>query len=89
MIEEKRRFKAMLEGFPDIAAYWDLDAMKTTLKSSEGLPLSSGELILVDFFLSIWFGRTVNFDFIRAAERLSNDNKILIMDWFMHPYYPR
>ncbi|WP_241576737.1 hypothetical protein [Rosenbergiella collisarenosi] len=78
----------VIEEYPDIAVYWDFEAMKTTLKSSEGLPLSGGELIMVDFFLSVWFGKTMNFDFHRAAGKLSGNNKSVIMDWFMNPYYP-
>jgi len=78
----------MVEAYPDIACYWDFDAMKAKVKTSEGLPLSRGECILADFFLSVWFGRNVNFDFIRAAGVLSNDNKRVITNWFMDPFWP-
>jgi len=88
MTESQMKFEVMLEQYPDIACYWDFETMKAKIKTSEGLPLSRGELIMVDFFLSVWFGRNVNFDIIRAAGYLSNDNKRIITNWFMDPFWP-
>ena len=88
MTEGQIRFELMVNDYPDIACYWDFDAMKVTIKTSEGLPLSKGECLMVDFFLSVWFGRNTSFDFIKAAGVLSNNNKKVISDWFLSPFWP-
>ena len=84
----KIKFKAMVENYPDIACYWNFDDWSVKIKSSEGLPLTGGELVMCDFFLSVWYERGDKFDLIRAARVLSNDNKRVITDWFMNPYAP-
>lgn len=88
MNEGKIRFEVMLESYPSLYTYWDFENYKAKVKSSEGLPLSSGEKILMDFFLSVWFHKNSGFELIRAAGVLSTDNKRVITDWFLDPFWP-
>lgn len=88
MTEGQIRFQVMVEAYPQIACYWDFESREAKVSSSEGLPLSRGERLMVDFFLSVWFNRNQNFDFIDAAGVLSSDNKHVIMEWFLAPFWP-
>jgi len=82
------RFEVMVSAFPDLAHYWDFEKREVSVKSADELPLSSGERILMTFFLSVWFGRNVDFDITRAAGVLSTENKRVIMQWFLDPFWP-
>lgn len=88
MTEEKIRFKHMIEQYPDLAMYWDFEKQEVLVSTADDLPLSSGERILMTFFLSVWFGRNVNFDITRAAGVLSTENKRVISEWFLDPFWP-
>ncbi|EIC83131.1 hypothetical protein [Serratia sp. M24T3] len=81
-------FKQMVEQFPELEGYWDFEEQAVKVKSAEDLPLSSGEKILMTFFLSVWFNRNVNFDITRAAGYLSTENKRVITPWYMEPFWP-
>jgi hypothetical protein len=50
--------------------------------------LSSGQQILMTFFMSVWFGRNKDFDITRAAGVLDNSNKQIIADWLLDPFWP-
>jgi len=78
----------MVEQFPDLAGYWDFEEQKVKVISVEDLPLSTGEIILMTIFLSVWFNRNVDFDITRAAGYLSTENKRVITQWFMEPFWP-
>ncbi|WP_227969083.1 hypothetical protein [Rouxiella badensis] len=78
----------MVEKHPELAEYWDFEEQPVKVKSAEDLPLSSGEKILMTSFLSVWFNRNVNFDITRAAGILCTDNKRVITQWFMEPFWP-
>lgn len=88
MTNDQIRFQAMLEQYPNLYCYWDFDNREVKVKTADDLPLSSGEKILMTFFLSVWFGRNVNFDITRAAGVLSTENKMVIAQWFLDPFWP-
>lgn len=88
MTEPQLRFKNMIDAYPALSVYWDFNERSTSIKTSKDLPLSSGEKILLDFFLSVWFGKNVNFDITRAAGVLSSENKTVISEWFLDPFWP-
>lgn len=83
-------FIEMVKSFPNLSGYWDFDAWAIRKESIEDdfSALSSGEQVLLTFFVSVWFGRNENFDITRAAGVLSNDNKHIIIEWFLNPYWP-
>lgn len=82
------RFEVMVQGYPELAKYWNFDTREVSVKTADDLPLSSGEKILMTFFLSVWFGRNADFDITRAAGVLSTENKRVIMSWFLDPFWP-
>ncbi|HDR2590989.1 TPA: hypothetical protein QCI16_004493 [Enterobacter ludwigii] len=88
MNKDMVQFREMLEQFPQLAEYWDFDNREVKVKTADDLPLSSGEKILMTFFLSVWFGRNVDFDITRAAGVLSTENKRVIVGWFLDPFWP-
>ncbi len=88
MTKDQIRFQVMLEQYPDLYCYWDFDNCEVKVKTADDIPLSSGEKILMTFFLSVWFGRNVNFDITRAAGILSTENKMVIAKWFLDPFWP-
>ncbi|WP_226020569.1 hypothetical protein [Serratia symbiotica] len=88
MTNDQIQFQKMLEQYPSLAVYWDFEAREVKVKTPDDLPLSSGEKILMRFFLSVWFGRNVDFDITRAAGVLSTENKRIITQWFLDPFWP-
>ncbi|WP_226020470.1 hypothetical protein [Serratia symbiotica] len=88
MTNDQIQFQKMLEQYPSLAVYWDFETRKVKVKTPDDLPLSSGEKILMRFFLSVWFGRNVDFDITRAAGVLSTENKRIITQWFLDPFWP-
>lgn len=88
MTNDQIMFQQMVEKYPNLAVYWDFENREVKVKNTDNLPLSSGEKILMTFFLSVWFGRNVNFDITRAAGVLSAENKRVIVEWFIEPFWP-
>lgn len=88
MTNDQLKFKNMIERYPDLACYWDFEAREVKVQTVDDLPLSSGEKILMTFFLSVWFGRDADFDITRAAGVLSTKNKLMITEWFLDPFWP-
>lgn len=93
MTNEQLLFKEMVEHYPNLSVYWNFEKRESLIKREEShcidaLPLSSGEKILMTFFLSVWFGRNINFDITRAAGVLSTENKMVIAQWFLDPFWP-
>lgn len=88
MTNDQIQFQNMIEQYPSLAPYWDFEKREVKVKTADDLPLSSGEKILMTFFLSVWFGRNVNFDITRAAGVLSTENKQVIAEWLLDPFWP-
>jgi hypothetical protein len=88
MTNDQIKFQNMLAAYPDLAVYWDFDAREIKVKTVDDLPLSSGEKILMTFFMSVWSGRNADFDITRAAGVLSTENKRVIAEWFLDPFWP-
>ncbi|WP_080190748.1 hypothetical protein [Salmonella enterica] len=88
MTGDQVRFQIMVEQYPTLAPYWDFEKREVKVKTAADLPVSSGEKILMSFFLSVWFGRNVDFDITRAAGVLSTENKLIITEWFLDPFWP-
>ncbi|EED9388646.1 hypothetical protein AAA63_004423 [Salmonella enterica subsp. enterica] len=88
MTNDQIQFQNMIEQYPTLAPYWDFEKQEVKVKTADDLPLSSGEKILMTFFLSVWFGRNVDFDITRAAGVLSTENKMVITKWFLDPFWP-
>lgn len=88
MTNDQIQFQSMVEQYPSLAPYWDFEKREVKVKTADNLPLSSGEKILMTFFLSVWFGRNVDFDITRAAGVLSTENKMVIAQWFLDPFWP-
>ena len=88
MTNDQIQFKNMIEQYPSLSPYWDFEKREVKVKTVADLPLSSGEKILMTFFLSVWFGRNSDFDITRAAGVLSTENKMVIAEWFMDPFWP-
>lgn len=88
MTNDQLQFKNMVDQYPNLSSYWDFEERAVKVKKADDLPLSSGEKILMTFFLSVWFGRNVDFDITRAAGVLSTENKMVIAQWFLDPFWP-
>lgn len=88
MTESQLRFKNMVDDYPTLSVYWDFNERSVLIENSDDLPLSSGEKIILDFFISVWRGKNNQFDLIRAAGVLSNNNKAVICEWFLDPFWP-
>lgn len=88
MTNDQIQFQSMVEKHPSLSPYWDFEKRTVKVKTADDLPLSSVEKILMSFFLSVWFGRNVDFDITRAAGVLSTENKMVITQWFLDPFWP-
>lgn len=87
---DQNRFIEMVESFPRLSGYWDFEAWQVDPEriKEDYEALSSGEQVLISFLMSVWFGRNRDFDITRAAGILSNDNKKIIVQWFLDPFWP-
>ena len=87
---DQLRFVEMVQAHPELAGYWDFETWSLQVKRVDedfGV-LSSGQQILMPFFMSVWFGRNKDFDITRAAGVLDNSNKQIIADWLLDPFWP-
>lgn len=61
---DQLRFVEMAQAHPELAGYWDFETWSLQVKRVDedfGV-LSSGQQILMTFFMSVWFGRNKDFD---------------------------
>ena len=89
---EQRAFKEMIDRYPSLSCYWDfensscdLDAIKASLSV-----LSSGEALMMRFFVSVWLGEntTIPFDVIDAVKTLDTPELEIIRQWLDNPVFP-
>ena len=55
----QQRFFAMLNQFPSVAGYWDVQEKSFRIEEAghDFAALSSGEQVMLSFFRSVWFGK--------------------------------
>jgi hypothetical protein len=88
---EQRQFKKLIDLYPLLASYWDFDQRECDLaaiKADIGA-LSSGEQIMLRFFVAVWLGENrLNFDLIEATKTLDDGNLDDIRQWLNQPVFP-
>jgi len=91
--ESVERFYGMISEFPDISVFWggssctELDVEK--FEDSLGY-MSSGEVFLMKFFASVWFGNnsSYGFDVVDAVATLDGRGRGVIISWIENPFWP-
>lgn len=88
--KEQRHFKELLQRYPRFVSYWDFDNRTCELEAVErdiGV-MSSGEQIMLRFFVAVWLHDNGKFDFIDAARSLDTPDRQVIIDWLSNPVLP-
>lgn len=88
---EQRQFKQMLDRYPRFIAYWDFNDRSVDLDAvnREIGVMSSGEQLMLQFFVSVWCGdNELGFDLIDAAKSLDDSDRKVIVDWLTNPVFP-
>ncbi|WP_340617393.1 hypothetical protein [Xenorhabdus entomophaga] len=88
---EQARFAEMVSEYPRLAGLWDWQRreLKMILWENEKKLMSHSEIILAQFFISIWTQQyTFEFDLIKAASLLDKKARQLIASWILEPFWP-
>lgn len=92
MTEGQMLFFDLLDRVPRIAHLWDRNkrALKVELFEAELGVMSSGEVHLAKFFVSLWFhtNKRYGFDLVDAVSTLDRGERQVIMDWIDNPFWP-
>lgn len=88
----QKRFFEMLKQVPRISRLWDEDKreLNTELFEREIGVMSSGEVVMAQFFASIWFhdNRRYGFDVVDAVASIDVPERKLIIEWMCNPFWP-
>lgn len=89
---EQAQFALLLEKHaPYLLHIWDFNKKEYSpelVKSFFGTG-SSGEIVMLKFFLAVWLGEDkFNFDITDAASKFSREEKQVITDWLLDPFWP-
>ncbi len=88
---EQKRFFELLNRYPTIAGYWDVDAQQcheAELNDAMAV-LSHGEKIMAQFFCSLWTGNdSAGFGLVEAASTLSPQDRAITTAWLNDPFFP-
>lgn len=85
------RFEALTRPYLDIYSLWDFDrAEYSPDMAREYLATAShGERVLAKFFIGLWLNENeFDFDLFDAAFVLAGDERQLIADWLLDPFWP-
>lgn len=87
----QKSFSSLLEAYPNLQKYWDLEKNECdvdALKAAFGT-MAHGEKIMAQFIAAVWFGRNeLGFDITDAAATLDDEEKLLIANWLREPFWP-
>lgn len=88
----QKRFFKMLQQVPRISHLWDEDKRELKIKLFErelGV-MSSGEVVMAEFFASLWFhnNKRYGFDLVDAISRIDSPERKLIIEWIADPFWP-
>ena len=89
---DKELFFEMIEQIPSIAQLFDKEksALKVSEFESALLVMSSGEVHMAKFFVSVWFNNSsrYGFDLIDAVYVIDGAWRKIIINWIADPFYP-
>jgi len=81
----------MLDEVQSLVRFWnkenevlDEKRLNAALKN-----MSKGDAHMAMFFGEIWLGREFYFDMVAAASEISLEERMLVIDWFSDPFWPR
>ncbi|OWY74505.1 hypothetical protein CDN97_23240 [Pantoea sp. AMG 501] len=86
----EQRFYDMLGNYPWAIPLWNRKAGIMNSEAVERFRLSANrqEKILLHFFSSVWLGKGTDFDISDAANVLDRQDRNMIVDWFLDPFWP-
>ena len=90
LTDEQRHFKQLLSAYPRFTGYWNFDSHSCELEAIDRDigAMSSGEQVMLTFFVSVWLGESRDFDFIEAVKTLDDDHLQVITHWLNNPVFP-
>lgn len=90
-VSSEQRFYDMISDYPWAIPLWDREAK---IMNTEAVDLFSAsanreEKSLLHFFSSVWLGEGTDFDIADAARVLIRQDRNMIVDWFLDPFWPK
>ena len=89
---DKELFFEMIEQIPSIAQLFDKEksALRVSDFESALLFMSSGEVHMAKFFVSVWFNNNsrYGFDLVDALSVVNEAWRKIIINWISDPFYP-
>jgi hypothetical protein len=90
----QKRFKDTLNQYPRLVPYWDFTRREfdaEALDNSIGV-FSHSERLMAQFFMAICIGHSNHsfdlVDFVDAVHTLNHQDRLIISDWILNPYFP-
>lgn len=88
--QSQTEFFELISKYPAISVFWnrpEKSCKVEALKKRMGT-MSHGEIVMSKFFMSVWFGKNTDFDFLEAASALDGNERVVIAKWLVNPFWP-
>jgi hypothetical protein len=87
----QQRFFTLLQRAPRLVPLWDEDNLCLRLEDFELVlgVMSSGEVVMAQFFVGVWFGSSERypFDFVDGMSRIDSEQRAIVKDWVEDPFW--
>lgn len=89
-VSDEQRFDDMISAYSWAAPLWDREtkSMDTEAVESFKAAATQNERILLQFFLAVWQGRGTDFDISEAAVALDRQDRHVVVEWLLNPFWP-
>jgi len=89
-VSNEQRFYDMVSAYPWAIPLWDKEARIMNIGAVECFRASANreQNCLLHFFSSVWLGDGTEFDITDAANVLNRQDRNMIVDWFLDPFWP-
>lgn len=89
-VSNEQRFYDMVSAYSWAIPLWDKEARIMNIEAVDRFRASANgeEKSLLHFFSSVWLGGGTDFDIIDAASVLDRQDRNMIVDWFLDPFWP-
>lgn len=90
VIDNVQRFYEMISDYSWAIPLWDENTRTMVPEAIEKFKstASQNEKIMLQFFMTVWHGHETEFDISEAAKMLDRQERNVIADWFLNPFWP-
>lgn len=89
-INDDQRFYDMISAYPWATPLWDEETRTMVTGAIERFKAtaSRNEITMLQFFMAVWNGHGTDLDVSEAAKMLERQDRHVIVDWFLNPFWP-